>query len=150
MIAKASSAVRRRPRKAAVTRAGKSRAFHPSAIFLALRARLGLTQAEMARVLGISRKAIESYEQGWRNVPRSVFNELIAIRCAQSGHDGCARPCWQIVKCSSADRAQCLAFHLTQGRLCWLVAQNNCRKHRLARRDDLAACLSCAVVSRFL
>jgi hypothetical protein len=36
-----------------------------------------------ASFLGISRKAIESYEQGWRNVPDAVWKELLTLVAVQ-------------------------------------------------------------------
>lgn len=40
--------------------------------FARLRASLGKSQRELAGLLGLSLKAVESYEQGWRNVPSHV------------------------------------------------------------------------------
>ena len=45
--------------------------------FSGIRHLLGKTQSQLARLLGTSFKAIQSFEQGWRNVPahteRSYF-----------------------------------------------------------------------------
>ncbi|MDH4317770.1 MAG: helix-turn-helix domain-containing protein, partial [Desulfobulbaceae bacterium] len=41
-------------------------------IFSNARAKLGKTQKELAELLGISLKAVQSYEQGWRSVPLHV------------------------------------------------------------------------------
>lgn len=40
--------------------------------FKIFRSRLGRTQKEMAQLLGVSIKAIHSYEQGWRKIPGHV------------------------------------------------------------------------------
>jgi DNA-binding transcriptional regulator YiaG len=130
--------------------AARRRTIHPPSIFVAMRTRLGLTQAEAARMLGISRKAVESYEQGWRSVPRSVFNELITILAVRNTGGSGARPCWQIVRCSPAARSQCLAFRVTQGRLCWVVGQATCERAVRAGPHGLAACLECPVVRRLM
>lgn len=37
-----------------------------------IRARLGLTQSQLAEKLGVSSKAVQSWEQGWRPVPGPV------------------------------------------------------------------------------
>ncbi len=37
--------------------------------FSTIRRYLGKTQSEMAQLLGVSSKAIQSFEQGWRNIP---------------------------------------------------------------------------------
>ena len=36
--------------------------------FTQIRAYLGKTQKQMAQLMGTSNKAIESFEQGWRNI----------------------------------------------------------------------------------
>ncbi len=37
--------------------------------FSKARARLAKTQKELSELLGVSLKAVQSYEQGWRSVP---------------------------------------------------------------------------------
>ena len=44
--------------------------------FSALRKRLEKTQKQMAQLLGVSIKAIHSYEQGWRSIPMHVERQL--------------------------------------------------------------------------
>ena len=44
--------------------------------FKELRAKLGKTQAQMAQLLGVSLKAVHSYEQGWRSVPAAVERQM--------------------------------------------------------------------------
>ena len=41
----------------------------PAKTVRAIRLAIGFTQADLARTLGVSPKAVQSYEQGWRNVP---------------------------------------------------------------------------------
>lgn len=45
--------------------------------FLYLRNTLGRTQKEIAVLLGISLKAIHSYEQGWRRIPIHAERQLL-------------------------------------------------------------------------
>jgi DNA-binding XRE family transcriptional regulator len=40
--------------------------------FKEIRAKLVKTQKEMAQLLGVSIKAIHSYEQGWRKIPHQT------------------------------------------------------------------------------
>jgi DNA-binding XRE family transcriptional regulator len=47
-----------------------------SSEFKELRAKLDKTQAQMAQLLGVSLKAVHSYEQGWRSVPAAVERQM--------------------------------------------------------------------------
>ena len=44
--------------------------------FRKFRKKLNKTQAQMAQLLGISLKAVHSYEQGWRRVPTAVERQM--------------------------------------------------------------------------
>jgi predicted transcriptional regulator len=44
--------------------------------FVAARTRLDKTQKEMSQLLGVSVKAIYSYEQGWRSIPTHVERQM--------------------------------------------------------------------------
>lgn len=44
--------------------------------FKLLRKKLNKTQKQMAQLLGVSIKAIHSYEQGWRTVPGAVERQV--------------------------------------------------------------------------
>lgn len=52
--------------------------------FKIIRARLGLTQSQLAEKLGVSSKAVQSWEQGWRPVPGPV-EKLMEIFSKESG-----------------------------------------------------------------
>ncbi|MBW1725430.1 MAG: helix-turn-helix transcriptional regulator, partial [Deltaproteobacteria bacterium] len=44
--------------------------------FRYFRKKLGKTQLQMAQLLGVSLKAVHSYEQGWRSVPSYVERQV--------------------------------------------------------------------------
>ena len=49
--------------------------------FVVARTKLDKTQKEMSQLLGVSVKAIYSYEQGWRSIPTHVERQaFFAIR----------------------------------------------------------------------
>ena len=48
-----------------------------------IRARLEMTQVEFADSLGITLRALQSYEQGWRKVPNTVIR-LITLTFQQA------------------------------------------------------------------
>ncbi len=47
--------------------------------FKHLRTRLSKTQKELAQLMGISIKAIHSYEQGWRKIPHHVERQALFL-----------------------------------------------------------------------
>jgi DNA-binding XRE family transcriptional regulator len=61
--------------------------------FKEFRAKLGKTQAQMAQLLGVSLKAVHSYEQGWRSVffscqakyPKRQIKSMLAGQKMQPG-----------------------------------------------------------------
>ena len=47
--------------------------------FSRVRSHLKKTQLQMAQLLGVSQKGIESFEQGWRNIPVHVERQLLFL-----------------------------------------------------------------------
>ena len=47
--------------------------------FSTARQYLGKTQNQMAQVLGVSLKAIQSFEQGWRNIPVHIERQVLFL-----------------------------------------------------------------------
>lgn len=93
-----------------------------------IRQLMGKSQSEMARLLDISTRAVQSYEQGWRGAPPSVQkNAMLQLYLQRRQQVGAARPCWQVCACSQEERAQCPAWLLQEGQLCWLTTGNRFR-----------------------
>jgi hypothetical protein len=93
--------------------------------FKRFRKKLNKTQKQLAQLLGVSLKAIHSYEQGWRVVPPAVERHiyfLIALQALIKNH----RPCWEIKNCPPSHRAQCPAAEFYAGKMCWLVNGSYC------------------------
>ncbi|OFX13850.1 MAG: hypothetical protein A2Z18_05585, partial [Armatimonadetes bacterium RBG_16_58_9] len=97
-----------------------------------IRDELGLSQSELAEQAGISRRALQSYEQGWRKPPeaveRLVLLLLIAIR---HGASFGKHMCWETENCDLAIRERCVAYRTRQGHLCWFLTGTLCRGSRL-------------------
>ncbi len=66
--------------------------------FKRLRKNLTKTQKQMAQLLGVSLKAVHSYEQGWRTIPPAVERQMyfLASRAAPAAE---FRPCWELMDC---------------------------------------------------
>jgi DNA-binding XRE family transcriptional regulator len=94
--------------------------------FKQFRKRLNKTQTQMAQLLGVSLKAVHSYEQGWRRVPPAVERQIYFLAAKQNTRKGKNRPCWQIKKCASEQRARCPAWEFGAGELCWFINGTIC------------------------
>ena len=93
--------------------------------FSTIRRYLGKTQGQMAQLLGVSSKAIQSFEQGWRNIPVHAERQalfLLALKKLQKRD----RPCWVIRKCPKETRQNCHAWELQVGHLCWFINGTIC------------------------
>jgi DNA-binding transcriptional regulator YiaG len=67
--------------------------------FKAIRKYLQKTQEQMARLLGISVKAIRSYEQGWRAIPVYAERQLLFLAAKKAEILQPVKSCWTINKC---------------------------------------------------
>lgn len=115
--------------------------------FSCLRHQLGKSQSQLARILGISAKAVQSFEQGWRNVPPHMERHLLFLVQLKSP-PGSHRPCWEVKQCVTRDREQCPAWELQAGTLCWFVNGTMCQgiaQDSWKRKMEL--CRSCEVFS---
>ena len=118
--------------------------------FRALRECLGMTQAGASRSLGISTKAVESYEQGWRRVPEHALRHLLTLLALRQRYEWNGVPCWEQMHCDESLRHQCTSFRISGGRFCWLVASNDCQRSRQGNVKGVLNCLNCPVLRRYL
>lgn len=121
-----------------------------------IRAEFGITQAQLAKVMATSVKTVQSYEQGWRNVPTRVLLQLFVLLAIHRRRRVDLRPCWEIRKCSAKDRADCPSYTLGDGQFCWLVSggAGNCQCGNVQDLDEngekLIPCMGCQVIRRLL
>ncbi len=80
--------------------------------FSHIRRQLGKTQRQMAQLLGTSQKAMETFEQGWRDISLSTERQalfLMALRSSQKK----VKPCWVIKGCAERTRQHCPAWEVS-------------------------------------
>lgn len=94
--------------------------------FIHIRHYLGKSQSELARLLCISPKAIQSFEQGWRNITASVERQLLFLLSRKISPNGEIRPCWEILKCPVEGRDKCPAWEYKVGNACWFITGTIC------------------------
>lgn len=113
----------------------------------AVRDRLAVTQKEMAELLGTSTRAVQSYEQGWRQPPPAVERMAVLLLHLRSRETGSVRPCWELRNCPPEAREQCPSCEFGQGEFCWMVTGNCCEGRRLdSWREKAACCEACPVL----
>lgn len=114
-------------------------------IFGRLRRVLGKSQKALSEMLGISLKAVQSYEQGWRNIPPAVERMLYYIAFKLE----CRRlkdlsPCWKVRSCPKEIKKECTAWKIRDGFYCWFITGRLCSARKYSGRPD-ADCYECPV-----
>ena len=97
--------------------------------FLNIRHFLGKTQNEMARLLGCSLKAIQSIEQGRRNISMHIERQVFLFLHLKKTPDTRYRPCWDIIHCDEDTRRHCPAWEFQAGHMCWFINGTICHGH---------------------
>ncbi len=114
-----------------------------------IRAKVGMTQAEVAQALGVSIRAIQSYEQGWREVPTHIMVQMLVLAAAHHTLPDERRSCWDITGCPPERQAKC-PCRRTDGRLCWLVSGRLCSGPSTSGAHDIQGCMNCPVIQHIL
>jgi DNA-binding XRE family transcriptional regulator len=93
-----------------------------------IRQRLGKTQHDMADMLGVSIRAIQSFEQGWRKIPAHVQRQaLFLVSQDSNASENEKKLCWEVKQCSKEWRERCMAHSLNHCDLCWFVNGKVCQ-----------------------
>ena len=113
--------------------------------FKHLRKKLAKTQRQMAHLLGVSLKAVHSYEQGWRVIPPAVERQLFFLVSRLTSANG-RQPCWEKNDCPQGCQAECPAYEFKSGDLCWFVNGTICRGQvQKSWQEKMKICRTCAV-----
>lgn len=113
--------------------------------FAVIRTRLAKTQKEMAALLGISVKAVHSYEQGWRCVPAHVEKQLLFLLTRLKGKGG--SPCWTVKGCEPERKRRCPAWEFRAGDMCWFLSgTSGDTAEALSWEEKMKQCRTCPVL----
>jgi DNA-binding XRE family transcriptional regulator len=114
--------------------------------FKTLRSRLAKTQKELSQLLGISVKAVHSYEQGWRKVPHHVERQLLFLLSRVLAPEKEAPKCWDINQCPEEKLSKCPAWEFSAGNMCWFINGTKCsgQAHN-SWEDKMEECRTCKV-----
>jgi putative transcriptional regulator len=114
--------------------------------FSKIRLYLGKTQGQMAQLLGVSLKAVQSFEQGWRKVPTHIERQALFLLAIKKCPPKKAKPCWEIQKCSVETKRNCPAWEFRAGHLCWFINGTICNGDiQESWRQKMKICQQCAV-----
>lgn len=106
---------------------------------------LGKSQHQMAELLGISVKAVQSFEQGWRKVPVYVERQLLFLLYLKNNRKN-RKPCWVQKKCAQDVRDQCPTWEYRAHDLCWFINGTVCGGMVQKNwRKKISICRKCSV-----
>jgi DNA-binding XRE family transcriptional regulator len=112
---------------------------------------LGKTQKQLAQLLGISLKAIHSFEQGWRNIPAYVERQVLFLLLANEALNRNYKACWVIKNCSMVIRQKCPAWEFQLGQLCWFINGTLCQgKVQKNWSEKMKICRNCNFFSSIM
>jgi hypothetical protein len=119
--------------------------------FVLARTKLDKTQKEMSHLLGVSVKAVYSYEQGWRAVPTHVERQAFFLLSRQKGRQERLKNCWLVKKCPPKRRKECPAYEYKAGRFCWLINGTYCKgKSQKNWKEKMKICRECEIILSLL
>ncbi|MFC2145681.1 helix-turn-helix domain-containing protein [Actinomycetota bacterium] len=112
---------------------------------------LGKTQKEMAELLCISIKAVQSYEQGWRQIQPHHEQQMLLLLSLKSFTDRNIKPCWEINDCLAEWRDNCIVWELKARHFCWFINGTYCNGKAHKNWDDkIKICRECEVYMSML
>ncbi len=117
--------------------------------FKTARKKLGKTKKQMAELLGLSRKTVQCYEQGSRNIPAYIEREMWYLLSNQRGNLLTGDNCWEIIECGVKE--QCPAWEFQTGHMCWFICGTLCECTKgctLEEKSD--KCRSCVIIKGLL
>lgn len=116
--------------------------------FARLRKRMKKTQKQMAQLLGVSVKAIHSYEQGWRSIPVHIERQFFFL-LAQKNNE--TVDCWNQLDCPDERKEKCPAWEFNAGKHCWFINGTICEgENQSDWRKKMAHCRSCKVFKKII
>ena len=116
-----------------------------------IRCFLGKSQAQMAQLLGVSSRAVQSFEQGWRKVPAHNERQLLFLLYMKQLPIVEKESCWDIKACDLEVRRKCPAWEFQAGHLCWFINGTVCEgKVQETWKKKMKLCRQCKVFQPLL
>ena len=119
--------------------------------FSKIRYNWGKSQIEMSQLLGISSKAVQSFEQGWRHIPMHAERQLLFLHSLKQNNHKKQKPCWALKKCPKETREKCPAWEFKSGKICWFINGTICEG--VVQKDwneKMKMCRTCEVLTSII
>jgi hypothetical protein len=99
----------------------------------------------MSQLLGVSMRAVQSFEQGWRKIPHHIERQTLFLLAMKGGAKKLC-PCWEVRGCSLETQEACPAWEFQVGNLCWFINGTLCQgKAEQSWRKKMESCKRCKV-----
>ena len=72
--------------------------------FSKIRHYFGKSQLQISQLLGVSLKAVQSFEQGWRHIPVHIERQLLFLLALKQNTNKKGKPCWALQECPNEIR----------------------------------------------
>jgi len=119
--------------------------------FAAIRKKINKTQTELSALLGLSARAVQSYEQGARSIPVHVESHLYLLLSRNKRVKSDLKFCWDINKCPPSRKRQCPVYELKAGTVCWMVSGSLCEgKIQSNWHEKMKKCHQCTVLTSII
>lgn len=117
-----------------------------------VRDELSLSQAQLADLVGVSIRTVQSCEQGWRRPGVALEKSLLLLLMAfRNGTEFGAHVCWQTAEREPGVCERCIVRWCSQAHLCWLFSGNMCQGKRLRSwAEKKAVCGECRFLHQLL
>jgi len=107
------------------------------------------SQLQISQLLGVSLKAVQSFEQGWRKIPVHVERQLLFLLALKQNSHRKVKPCWELLKCPKETRIHCPAWEFKAGHYCWCISGTICRgKVQDSWQKKMNICTRCKVFQK--
>jgi len=119
--------------------------------FSNIREYLEKSQSQLARLLCISTKSVQSFEQGWRKIPVNIERQLLYLLSIKRAKEKNTKPCWEIKKCPVKWKIHCAAWEFKAGYTCWFINGTFCEGgEQKDWHEKIEICRNCEVFKSIL
>jgi transcriptional regulator with XRE-family HTH domain len=114
--------------------------------FIKIRQILKKSQKQLAGILCVSSKAVQSYEQGWRKIPAYIEKQMLMLLVLKKSADSTQGPCWKTKDCPGSWRQNCIVWELKAKNFCWFLNGSFCQgKVHKNWEEKIKFCRDCSV-----
>ena len=119
--------------------------------FSSIRHYLEKSQKQLAQLLCVSTKRVQSYEQGWRRIPPHSDQQMLLLLSLKSFSNRNTQTCWEIKNRPGEWRDNCIVWELQVKHFCWLINGTLCSgKVQKDWNMKIKICQECKILKAML